>query len=754
MVKIKSLELKLNHYILGVFFLMSGFHLQAQIKGRVLDYQGNGLPFATVTFLENDNTVLSDESGYFVMETTKTAGMISVSYLGYQSKTVHWKQGKNLEVVLENSTALLDEVVISGTMKEVSKMKSAIPIEVYTPQFFKRNPTANIFMAMENVNGVRPQVNCNVCNTGDIHINGMEGPYTLVMIDGMPIVSALSSVYGLMGIPNSMVQRMEVVKGPASTLYGSEAVGGIINVITKSVSQAPRFSFDMQSSHYGDVNLDLGTRFSMGKSKSLLSVNLFRFDQKWDLNDDNFTDVTLQKRVSIFNKWELPIGKDKISTVAARYVWEDRWGGELNWNKSFRGGDSVYGESIYTHRFELIGKYPLPVSENLYVSYSYNFHDQNSVYGTTLYSARNHIGFAQLVWDKKWGKHDIISGAAVRYTWFDDNTPITADRENLLLNVPNQVWLPGIFFQDEIEMTKKQTLLAGLRYDYHPVHGNIFSPRVSYKWTPNENNTFRIGVGNGFRVANVFNEDHAAISGARQVILAEDLKPERSYNINVNHVTRFFPSFGFVTIDGSLFYNYFSNRIIADYFTDADKIYFQNLDGYSINQGAAVNAEFNFDTGFKITLGGTFTDIYIVDKDVSTGQTLREEQALTPYFTGNGLISYTFTKGNITLDYTANVVSPMRLPVVENDFRPAYSPWYSLQNLQCTKAWPKQGIEVYFGVKNLLNFIPDNPILRPFDPFDKMVDVNNPNDYRFDPSYSYASLQGIRGFAGVRWDLK
>lgn len=128
---------------------------------------------------------------------------------------------------------------------------------------------------MENVNGVRPQVNCNVCNTGDIHINGMEGPYTMILIDGMPIVSALSSVYGLMGIPNGMVQRMEVVKGPASTLYGSEAVGGLINVITKSALLAPRFSFDVQTSHYGDVNLDLGTKYTKNKWSSLLSTNVF-----------------------------------------------------------------------------------------------------------------------------------------------------------------------------------------------------------------------------------------------------------------------------------------------------------------------------------------------------------------------------------------------------------------------------------------------------------------------------------------------
>lgn len=80
----------------------------------------------------------------------------------------------------------------------------------------------------------------------------------------------------------------------------------------------------------------------------------------------------------------------------------------------------------------------------------------------------------------------------------------------------------------------------GIRYDHHNIHGNIFTPRLSYKWAVNENNTFRFGVGNGFRVANVFSEDHSALSGARETVIAEDLKPEKSYNANINHVTRFF----------------------------------------------------------------------------------------------------------------------------------------------------------------------------------------------------------------------
>lgn len=134
--------------------------------------------------------------------------------------------------IKKDKSSTIDEVVISGTMKAVNRLDSPVPVEVYTPTFLKKNPTPNVFEALQNINGVRPQLNCNICNAGDIHINGLEGPYTMVLIDGMPIVSSLGTVYGLSGIPNSLIERIEIVKGPASSLYGSEAVGGLINIIT------------------------------------------------------------------------------------------------------------------------------------------------------------------------------------------------------------------------------------------------------------------------------------------------------------------------------------------------------------------------------------------------------------------------------------------------------------------------------------------------------------------------------------------
>ena len=278
----------------------------------------------------------------------------------------------------------LEEIVISGTMKPVLRSESLVPVEVYTPTFLKKNPTSNVFEALQIVNGVRPQVNCSVCNTGDIHINGLEGAYTFVLIDGMPIVSGLSTVYGLSGIPNSLIERVEVVKGPASSLYGSEAVGGLINIITKNPKNAPRFSADVFGTSWGEVNTEVGLSTKVGEKAHLsLGVNYFNYSNPMDKNNDNFTDLTLQDRFSLFQKWNFTRKSNKLFSVAARIFYEDRWGGEMNRNRRYRGGEEVHGESIFTNRYELMGTYELPFSEKMFLSFSYADHDQNSMYGAT-----------------------------------------------------------------------------------------------------------------------------------------------------------------------------------------------------------------------------------------------------------------------------------------------------------------------------------------------------------------------------------
>ncbi|KAA2219048.1 TonB-dependent receptor [Maribacter flavus] len=745
--------------ILLMLFCLRTWTQEATVSGHVSS-EGQAIPFANINLKNTKIGSATDESGNYSLNNVDAGTYTLIaSIMGYAPFEQRISIVKNQQLVFDIEMAPvaenLDEMVVTGTLKAVSRSESPVPVEVYSPTFLKQNPTANIFEALQNVNGVRPQINCNVCNTGDIHINGLEGPYTLVLIDGMPIVSGLGTVYGLMGIPNSLIEQIEIVKGPASSLYGSEAVGGLINIITKNNLEAPDFAADTFLTGWGEYNLDVGAKIDVGKKANvLLGLNYFNFDQLVDNNGDNFTDLTIQDRISVFQKWGFQRKDNRIFSLAGRYFYEDRWGGELQWTPEFRGGDEIYGESIYTSRWEVLGKYQLPLEEKVLFSFSYNDHSQNSVYGDTPYLADQRIGFAQMTWDKKVGRHDLLLGTSLRYNFYNDNTPATP--------LADEVWIPSLFLQDEVALANKHSLLVGLRYDYDNRHGAIYTPRTAYRFKITDNDILRLNAGTGFRVVNLFTEDHAALTGARDVIVTEALEPERSVNMNLNYLKKIYGSNGtFASLDASAFYTRFSNAILPDYDTNPNQIIYDNLDGFSESKGISANLDVVFPSGFKFLLGATFQDVSQTENSIKT------RQILTESYTGTWNLGYTFQNLKLTVDYTGNLYGPMRLPTLgETDPRSDYSPLWSIQNVQFTYKGLKD-MEIYGGIKNLLDWTPNrgNPfiIARANDPFDREVvfdsngipvaTPNNPNALTFDPSYVYGPNQGIRGFLGLRYRI-
>ena len=733
-----------------LLILISVFSINAQsfvVKGRVFS-GGAPLEAASVYLNATAVGVTTNQKGAFSISTDARSAALTISYIGYKTKTIVISNGKYdlgiIELVPNDS---LEEVVISGTLKPISKLDSPVPVEVYGKAFFSANPTASVFEALENVNGIRPQLNCNVCNTGDIHINGQEGSYTMVLIDGLPIVSGLSTVYGLSGIPQSLIERVEIVKGPASTLYGSEAIGGVINLITKLPENTPAFSIDTFFSGWGEANTDLGYKYRLSaRSSGLLGINYYNYSNPIDNNGDGFTDLTLQDRLSIFNKFRFG---DNLS-VATRFVYEDRWGGQMNWAPKYRGGDQVYGESIYTARIEAFGKYQF--NSNLSLQFSFNDHNQNSVYGTTLFNAKQSIGFGQMIWNKTLPKNDLLIGLAYRYTYYDDDTSAVYN------NNAGVTHLPGVFVQNETKIDAYNTLLLGLRYDHNSIHGNILTPRINYKINNLDKSAiFRLSAGTGYRVAQVFTEDHAALTGAREVVFVDELEPEKSWNINLNYVKTFYFKQGVIfDIDLSLFHTVFSNKIIPDYDTNPNKIIYDNLDGSSISTGASLNANLVNQNGVRINLGATYIDTYAEAAGVKT------RPYLTERFQGVWKIEKKWYPSNLTFDLTGTTTGPLKLPTLSAlDPRSSMSETFTIVNIQLTKNWGG-AFETFGGVKNMLNFTPPaNSISRAFDPFDKQVTfngsgnvlqtANNPYALTFDPSYVYASNQGIRFYAGVRW---
>jgi len=742
-----------------LFFLISivqiSFSQQHPIKGVVIS-NNSPIEGATITIEGTNIGTITDQYGNFSLNISKIKNTkIIISYLGYKPQKYiivsHTKDIGIIELYQENQ---LNEVVISGTLKPVSKLNSPVPVEVYTKDFFIANPSPSVFESIGIINGVRPQLNCNICNTGDIHINGQEGSYTMVLIDGLPIVSGLSTVYGLTGIPQSLIEQIEIVKGPASTLYGSEAIGGLINLITKVPENTSKFSFDTFGSGWGEINTDLGYKYNLNnKSQGIVGVNYFNYSNPIDNNDDGFTDLTLVDRISIFNKINI---RNKLS-IATRFVYEDRWGGEMNWNKNYRGGNNIYGESIFTKRIELFGKYTF--NENLFFQFSFNNHNQNSVYGKTIFDANQSIGFGQLVWNKNFKSNDFIIGIAYRHTYYDDDTTATYN-ENLMSNQAEIINLPGLFIQDEIKIREYNSLLIGFRYDYNSIHGNIFTPRLNYKiLNKKKSSTLRLSVGSGYRIARVFTEDHAALTGAREVVFLDDLNPEKSWNTNINFVKKIYAKQGYIiNFDSSIFWTEFSNKIIPDYDTNPNQIIYNNLNGKSVIQGASMNFNSVFTNGLRMNIGATYIDSSIIENSIE----------FTPYLTesfqGVWKIEKGFNDSGFKIDFTGNIVGKMRLPRLGIlDPRDEYSPVYSIMNLQLTKAI-NNNYEFYGGIKNILDFTPaKNSIARPFDPFDREVifdnngnatsSLGNPYALTFDPSYVYASNQGRRFFVGMRWKI-
>lgn len=747
--------MKLNIILFVLFSIQTGFAQEHSVNGRVYS-EGEPLNGASLRIKGTNLGTITNEKGYFSIKFSKKKNnQLIISYTGHKSKQIEIdpKESDIGKIILELYESL-DEIVISGTLKPVSKLKSPVAVEVYSQSFFKANPSPSIFESLESINGIRPQLNCNVCNTGDIHINGQEGSYTMVLIDGLPIVSGLSTVYGLSGIPQSLIERVEIVKGPASTLYGSEAIGGVINLITKLPENSSKLSIDSFVSDWGEINTDIGYKYSLSKKTTgLLGINYFNFSNPIDNNNDGFTDLTIQDRISIFNKFTYG---DKLS-FATRFVYEDRWGGQLKWEPKYRGGDTVYGENIYTTRFEAFGNYTF--NKNLSFQFSYNNHTHNSAYGTTIFNANQTIGFGQLIWNKSIKNNDLLFGLAYRYTYYDDDTTATFN-EILNSNQEDIYHMPGLFIQDEIKINESNTLLLGIRFDHNSLHGNIFTPRINYKLSNyDQTSILRLSFGTGYRVAQVFTEDHAALTGARDVVFLNDLEPEKSWNTNLNYVKKVYLKEGaIIDFDISIFKTQFSNKIIPDYDTNPNKIIYDNLKGRSISQGVSLNINSLLENGIRFNLGATYIDSYIKEDGVKT----------VPYLTEKFQSVWKFEKKwndkNLIFDLTGTTIGPLRLPTLSRlDPRPDYSSTFSIVNIQLTKIL-KNTFEIYGGVKNIFDFTPPkNSIARSFDPFDKQVvfdnsgnaiqNENNPYALTFDPSYVFASNQGFRFFFGLRYRI-
>lgn len=723
-------------------------NLSGTISGTITRI-GEPLPGVNIILKENSKGASTDTEGKFsINDIPEGTYTLRASFVGLKPVTqrvqVNSGETVTIHINMEETAGELGQVVVTGTMRETYVKDSPVKVEVVRVERLSQGKTSANFMDLVgSVNGLSTQLNCGVCGTNAIRINGVEGPNTAVLIDGMPIMGALASVYGLNGISPSIIDQIEVIKGPQSTLYGTQALGGVVNIITKNPITTPTFSADLYGkSTTREGSLNLAASPKVGRFKGFVSGNLLRNEHYFDDNNDGFNDQPNQTRIALFGKGVLQgTGGEQRFNIAAKYLNENRTGGMRGFSDDLRGSTEIYGESIYTRRAELLTEYrPAGLDERLRFNGALTYHSQDSYYGTQGYDASQHIAFGQATWDQPLTDHlRLLTGATVRYEEYNDNTPATAEGSDKQL-------IPGLFTQGEFSRGD-MTLLGGLRVDHHTNHGFVTAPRLSAKYSPSDLSTIRFSGGTGFRVVNIFTEDHAALTGSRQVVFNEDLDPEQSRSITAS-AEQIIP-FGTnpMTLSADVFYTRFSNKIIPDYDRDPNLIIYENLDGYSVTRGFSVGIDQNF-TAFPLSYNASFTLL-----DVFTNENGRRETlTYAPAFLGNLGATYQIQHWGASLSYAVNIVGKKRMPesYARNFGRDRWSPPYSTHDIKITKEFTSVndtgglGIETYFTAENIFNFTQGSPL----------VDAATPFSPEFDTIYTWGPIVGRTFSLGLRLNLR
>ncbi len=727
---------------------------QGRIVGRVTA-AGEPVPFASVGVRGTAYGTAADLDGRFVIERLPAGRYILVaSAVGFASTEapVIVADGvtRTVDFDLEEAILQTDGVVVTGTLVETYTQDSPVKVNVVSPRYLEKIPTANVMEVLENVNGLYQQIDCAVCGTNNIRINGMDGPYTAVLIDGMPIMSSLATVYGLNGISPALIQQIEVIKGPISTLYGSEAMGGVINIITKNPRTAPRVTLNTFGTTHGEYALDLGVVPSRGRLATLVSGTLFHNNVFHDENNDTFADTPLNTRASIFGKASLTDAEGwKQFDLSARFYYEDRLGGTEpfieRYSEALRGSDEFYGETIRTRRVEVVGAYHVAPRRGVRLDLAFNDHDQDSFYGSAHYRARQTTGFAQLLWPLRLdGRQSLLVGTTLRAQRYDDNTGSTGlfdDAGKEVENRPDDRLIPGLFVQHEYVPGNPVRVLSGLRLDYQKDHGVIAAPRLSLKLTPHETTTLRLNGGTGFRIVNLFTEDHAAYTGARATVVLEDLDPERSYSATatLQHIVPF--GANPLTIDLEGFYTYFTNKIEPNYDTPG-LILYENLDGSATTRGVSLTLSQSLTAiPLTYTVGGTLMDVF-VDED---GR--RAPLEFAPDVQAIVNATYRLPRG-FAVDYTMNLTGPMKLPEYDPPFeRPTRSPTFTVHNVQVTRDIDLPSghrLQAYLSGENIFDYTQPSPLIDPAHPF---------GDH-FDTAYVYGPIHGGCFGLGLRLTVR
>lgn len=521
----------------------------AHIAGHVLDaHTQEHLSFVNVQVEGTALGCLTDESGHFYLKNLPEGELTIVfSMMGYETEkrtvSLHKDTLIELNVSIAETSFMIDNVVVTANKYETKQREVATIVNVISPLIIQSTTSNSMADVLNFQTGLRVEETCSNCGVPQIRINGLEGQYTQILMDSRPIFSSLASVYGLEQLPAGMVDRIEVIRGGGSALFGANAIAGVVNIITKeptrnffNVSNTSAFT---QEGSY-DINTNLNASVVSENQKAGIYVfGVQRNRQQYDRDHDGYSDIPTLNSTTVGLRSFFKTSDYSKLTAEYHHTTEYRRGGygldslqphesplceqlrhnidaaTMKWD--MYTADSKHFVSAYTS-FQYIGR-------DSYFGTNYN----PNAYGksTDLVSVTG----AQYRFSYPCGLMNADLSAGVEYSYNQLRDQILGYDRNTL----QRVHLGGGYVQNEWK-NKQWSILVGGRLEQHSLlEKPIFSPRANVRYTPIDPIILRVSYASGYRAPQIYEEDlHVgAVGGEVSLIsLDENLRPEYSHSVS------------------------------------------------------------------------------------------------------------------------------------------------------------------------------------------------------------------------------
>ena len=566
------------------------------IKGTTKGYSADSTGSASISFSANGNyTLVTSAIGYEEKETK-----ITIPYLS-----------DTLTIELENSHHEMEAVVVQST--RTSRNIANVPTRVETITFEeideKNNMRpANVAMLLHESTGIKVQQTSATSGNASIRIQGLDGRYTQLLKDGFANFGNFSSGLSVLEIPPLDLKQVEIIKGPASPLYGGGAIAGVVNFISKVPKEKPEYSVILNQSNIGQSNIG-GFASHRGKKFGYTLLALYNRSNAYDVDKDDFTEVPKSDEFTLHPKLFIYPDETLAITIGNSLTTGERIGGDIQVIKNKADASHQYFEKNKTLRnistFELDKK--LDDKRRLVTKQSFSIFNRTINIPAYIFSGVDYNSYTDISYISSVNNHAFVFGGNFIYNKFNEKDTSSENRDNITTT-------GGLYGQYTWDISEKIKLESGLRADAVNYKNSIYTntevfvlPRVSLLVKYNRKWSSRIGVGMGYKTPTLFTEETETIQ-YRNVAQLNNVKSEKSYGgtADVNFKTNITADLAF-TFNHMFFYTWINHPLLLDNYAN-DNYRFINADKPVRSAGFETNAKFIYKNNLKLFLGYTFTD--------------------------------------------------------------------------------------------------------------------------------------------------